>query len=158
MSITPAALREIRSLQSQAELILRSNPTRADGKRADLMISKMANIRQAGMSSDEQRQALANKMITEAGLPPITFTDESPEVRAHEELFKAFLSGAQDSEIQHRATSFLAGSATPIFTAGPQGGFLVPQRFASQVAEARAAVDNLLDPETVTLGQETCFQ
>src|SRR5580765_3354676 len=121
MSITPAALRELRSLQSQAELILRSNPTRADAKRADLLISKMANIRQAGISSDEQRRALANKMITEAGLQPVTFTDESPEARTHEDLFKAFLSGAPDSDIQQRATSFLAGQQTPIFSTGATG-------------------------------------
>jgi HK97 family phage major capsid protein len=158
MSITPAALRELRSLQSQAELILRSNPTRADAKRADLLISKMANIRQAGISSDEQRRALANKMITEAGLQPVTFTDESPEVRAHEDLFKAFLSGAPDSDIQQRATSFLAGQQTPIFSTGATGGFLVPTSFAQKVAEGRALVDPLFDPDIVTLVQEDGFK
>lgn len=151
MSISPAALREIHKLQNEASTILsQRNVSRADTKRADLLIAKIANIRQAGISTDEQRDMLAQSLIKEVG--------ESPEVRAHEELFRAYLSGASDSEIQHRATSFVVGSVTQLFTPGDRGGFLCPPSFAAKVAEARAAVDKLLDPDTVTLVQEDGFK
>lgn len=158
--LTPAALREIHALQNQATNILNQrNVTRADGKRADLLLSKIAGIRQAGCSTDEQRQKLANELGREMGKAPVDFDSTAPEVRKHEEIFKRFLAGAPDGELEQevRATSFLAGSQSLIFSSGTQGGVLVPVSFCQKVAEGRAAVDPLFNENVVTLVQENTF-
>jgi HK97 family phage major capsid protein len=159
--ITPAALKEIHQLQSEAKnLLSQRSVTRADGKRADLLIAKIAHIRQAGMSTDEQIRAVGNMAIKDAGLPEVKADPESPEQRAHAHIFHRYLSGKysdREIETEIRGTTFLAGAQTPIFSDGPQGGFLVPQKFAEQVAEGRAAIDPLFDPAVVTLVQEPDF-
>jgi HK97 family phage major capsid protein len=156
--ITPAALREIHELQSQASQILNQRTvSRADGKRADLLMSKIANIRQVGYSSDEIRQKLANEIGREMGKAPIDYA--APEQRMHEQIFRGFLSGRPDGELEQelRATTLLAGAQTPIFSSGTAGGVLVPQSFAQKVAEGRAAIDPLFDENVVTLIQEATF-
>lgn len=159
--ITPAALREISQLQHQAEQILaQRSVSRTDQKRADLLLSKIGSIRQAGYSSNEQRQLLANEINREIGLPTVQFNTETPEQRAHEQLFRRFLTGDADSALeteQRSSTLLTAGQQTPIFTSGPEGGVLVPIKFAQQVAEARAAIDPLFNPDLVTLVQEDNF-
>jgi len=163
--ISPAALREISTLQHDADNILSKRAvTRADQKRADLIVSRIATIRSAGISSDEQRQHLGNKILAESGLQPVDFSSETPEQRAHQQLFRRFLKGDPDSMIIDGAnelrssTTLLAGSETPIFTTGPQGGFIVPTTFASVVAEARAAVDPLFSADVCSLIQEDSFK
>jgi HK97 family phage major capsid protein len=158
--ITPAALREISQLQHQAETLLsQRSVSRADAKRADLVMAKIASIRQAGYSSDEQRQLLSNEINREIGLPTAQFDNSSPEQRAHESLFRRFLAGATDSalEQEQRATLLQAGQQTVVFTQGSAGGFLVPQKFSDEVVEARAAVDPMFSPDVVTLIQEDSF-
>ncbi len=152
--ITPAALREISRLQHEAEQILNQRSvSKLDQKRADLLIAKIANIRQAGYSSDEQRQLVGAEIHRE-------LFDSTPEQRAHERLFHRFLAGASDSELEAEARSetlLKAGQQATVFSAGPAGGVLVPMKFAQQVAEGRAAVDPLFDESIVTLIQETGF-
>ena len=156
--ITPAALREIHALQTQAsEILSQRNLSRADGKRADLIMAKIASIKQTGFSSDEIRQQLANEYGRELGKAPVDFG--SPEQRMHEHLFRGYLCGKPDHELETelRATTLLAGTQTPIFSSGTAGGVLVPQSFAQKVAEGRAAIDPLFDPNVVTLVQESTF-
>lgn len=159
--ITPAALREVAQLQNQADAILHQRTvTRADAKRADILISKIAQIRHAGISSDEIRQRLANHYAKEIGTATVDFDNASPEQRAHETLFRHFLSGTGDEKLEAevRANTFLAGKQTPIFSSGPEGGFLVPTQFCDKVAEGRALVDPLFDENVVTLVQEPSFK
>jgi HK97 family phage major capsid protein len=158
--ITPAAMREIYALQNQASQILNQrNISRADGKRADLLLAKIKNIREIGYSSDEIRQHLANEMGREMGKAPVPLGDETPEQRMHQQIFRGFLSGKPDAELEQelRATTLLAGQLTPVFSAGTAGGVLVPQGFAQKVAEGRAAIDPLFDESVVTLIQEPTF-
>jgi len=156
MNLTPAALREIHSLQNQAtQLLALPNLGRADCKRADLLIAKISAIRQAGFSGDEMRQQLANATAQAIGAAPVDFSRR--EERAHEEIFQNFLQGRSDPVESRSNVAFLAGKQTPIFTNGPAGGVLVPISFCKQVAEARALVDPLLDENVVTLVQEQNF-
>jgi HK97 family phage major capsid protein len=155
--ITPAALLEVHVLQNQASQILNQRSvSRADTKRADLLLSKIAGIRQAGCSTDEQRQKLANELGREMGKEAVDFDNTAPEERAHENIFKRFLAGAPDAELEKevRATTFLAGSQTSVFSSGATGGVLVPFSFCQKVAEGRAAFDPLFDENVVTLIQE----
>ena len=172
--ISTAALREIHQLHRQADEIL-SKPevTRSDVKKADLLISNIATIRLTGLSSDEMRQQLGKAIGREIGAPEVTFDDRPAEVRAHEKIFRRYISGRLYSgqevneelrsagfeieSAEKRATSFLAGQQTLAFTDGPTGGFLVPIAFAKVVAEARAAIDPFFDENVVTLIQENNF-
>jgi HK97 family phage major capsid protein len=159
--ITPAALREIHELQTQATQILNQRTvTRADGKKADLLIAKIASIKQTGYSSDEVRQQLANQIGRELGVKPTEFSTASPEQRMHEQIFRGFLSGKPDAELEQElrtSTTALAGQQTPVFSSGTAGGVLVLISFSQKVAEGRAAVDPLLDETVVTLIQEPTF-
>jgi HK97 family phage major capsid protein len=101
--------------------------------------------------------------LAESGLQQVDFTSETPEQRAHQQLFRRFLKGDPDGMIQDaanelRSSTLLAGSETPIFTSGSQGGFLVPVAFASMVAEARAAIDPLFSADVCSLLQEDSFK
>lgn len=159
--ISPSALREISRLQSQADqLLAQRSVSRADAKKADLLISKIAGIRQLGLSSLEVRQQLANEIGREIGAPEVDFS--SPEQRAHEQFFKQFISGVPDDVLQTeaRATLFQAGQETPIFSPnqGHGGGVLCPVSFNKSVFEAMAAVDPLLDSEIVSVEQEDGFR
>lgn len=160
--MTPAALREVYSLQSQIDNLLNQKViTRSDQKRVDLLISRIATLRGTGLSSLEARQTVANEMAKEFGLPTTKFDETAPEQRAHNELFRDFLSGKPDSLLEQRGithSTFLAGGETPIFSSGEEGGVLVPFSFAQKVAEARALVDPLFDENVVTLIQEPTFK
>ncbi|MGH9636281.1 MAG: phage major capsid protein, partial [Candidatus Angelobacter sp.] len=159
--ITPAALLEIHELQTQATQILNQRTvSRADGKRADILISKISSIKQTGYSSDEVRQQLANQIGREIGVKPTEFSTATPEQRMHEQIFRGFLSGKPDAELEQElrtSTTALAGQQTPVFSSGTAGGVLVPISFAQKVAEGRAAIDPLLDETVVTLIQEPTF-
>src|SRR5258708_21214967 len=151
--ISPAALREIQQLQNEASgLINRRSVSRADGKRADPLLAKIANIRSTGLSTDESLRHVANELGREIGAPIIEFDESSPEERSHQKLFRGFLSGTADVALEQetRATTFLAGTQTPIFTSGASGGFLVPIKFSEKVAEGRALVDRLFYENVVT--------
>lgn len=121
--LNPVAQREFESLNAELTTILNQEGlTRSDGKRVDILMAKMANIRNNGLGETETR---------------------------HLQVFKRYLRGQNiDADIPKIETrsDFLAGSATISYTDGQAGGFLVPQTFQRSVVEGLAAVDPLLDP------------
>src|SRR5215472_9373663 len=147
--MTPAAMREAYSLQQQATRIAsQSVVTRSDAKKIDELLARIANLKQIGYSSDEMRKHIGDELGKEIG----------NDHRAHEALFKRFLRGDSDGELEQRATAFVAGQQTPIFTAGPEGGVLVPVSFQQSVTEGLAATDPLLDDSVVGLVREDGFK
>lgn len=160
--ITPAGIREISKLQHEAsQLLAKRSITRGDGKRADILLGQIATIKQTGFSSLELRQQLANEIGREMGIAPTDFASGTPEERAHQDIFKKYLCGWDDDQLQKEMRSsnvFLAGSATVGYTEGPEGGFLTPQAFTQNVMEAMAAVDPLFDEDVSTVVQENDFR
>jgi hypothetical protein len=78
------------------------------------------------------------------GRAPVPFDESTPEQRAHQSMFRGFLTGKGLIQSLSRNSAlpvFAAGTQSLIFSAGSAGGVLVPQQFATQVAEAQAAVD-----------------
>jgi HK97 family phage major capsid protein len=148
MSMSPAAIREAYSLQQQAkQLASKSVITRSDQKKVDALLAQISNIKQVGLSTDEIRQNLADQYGREIGV----------DQQAHEKLFRDFLRGTHDTELEQRASTFVSGQQTPIFSAGLQGGVLVPIKFQQNVTEGLAATDPLLDENVVGLVQEPSF-
>ena len=153
-TLSNAAIAEIHQLQRQAERII-STPgiTRGDAKRADVLIARISSIRATGKSSDELMQIVATKQAEELGV-------EAPEFRkaptAEQRLFKRFLTGSPDSEIEKeaRATTFTVGTSALGYSSGSTGGYLVPQQYMGDVREGMALADPLLDASIVTLVQE----
>lgn len=147
MSLSPAALREMFALQQQAkQLLSQSTVTRSDSKKADLLIARISTIKQTGLASDEIRNQLVDELGREI--------NDDPE---HRKLFRDYLRGVDDSEIQRRATNLLAGTQAVTYTQGAAGGFLVPVSFQQKVTEGLAATDPLLDSSVVDLVQESGF-
>ena len=116
--MTPAALREAFSLQRELDgLLAQPHISKEQRKRADIVMSRIASLRDVGMSTDEAHRALAAEYGREIS--------PSPEQRAHEDLFKAFLRGVPESEIEREARALVTGTQSIIYSAGQNGGFLV---------------------------------
>lgn len=153
--MTPSAMLEAYSLQQQATRIAsQAVVTRSDAKKIDELLARIANLKQIGYSSDEMRQHIGTELAKEIG------GNEVRAREAHEQLFRMFFSKKDDSEIAAAIAEnrdFQAGQATPAFTQGPSGGFLVPISFQRNVAEGLAAVDPLLNPAICNVVQESDF-
>jgi HK97 family phage major capsid protein len=146
--MTAAALKEIFQLQREMDgLLAQEHVSKEQRKRADMLMSKIASLRDMGMSTDEAHRALASEYGRE-----IEQRDEN--AAAHEDLFKRFLRG---EHIEERATTLVAGSQSILYTAGQNGGFLVPTKFYQSAAEGLALTDPLLDENIVTLISEPDF-
>ena len=156
--LTPAALREIFSLQTEAETILKlENVTRADSKRADILLSKIAALRSTGRSTDETLRVLATEQARELGLAA-TEDRASAETRA----YKNFLRGASRESIEHElrdaVPAFITGPPPVItYSEGPNLGFVVPIAYLKEVIEGQKLISPLLNPNVVTVVQETTF-
>jgi HK97 family phage major capsid protein len=164
MSLSVAAIAELHSLQTEAEIILRSaNVSRAQQKRADVIMSSMSAIRATGMSSDELHQVVATHQARDLGVAVPTFRPQkSPEARA----YSKWLKGASEEEIRQEvrlsATPALvtggdAGIPAITYSEGQQMGFVVPMQYHKEIIEGQALYSPLLDPDVCTVVQETTF-
>jgi len=143
--MTSAGLKEVFQLQREIDALLaQPHISKEQRKRADLLMSRVASLRDMGMSTDEANRALVAEYGRE--IHPL-----SEEQRVHEDLFRAYLRG---EHIEERATTFIAGQQSILYTSGQNGGFLVPTSFRQEAAEGMAAIDPLLNPNVVTLIQE----
>jgi HK97 family phage major capsid protein len=154
-AISPTAVLEIRRLKSELDkLTVKPTMTRAEGKRADVIIAQISAIKEAGITDDDYRMAHAEALGLEIHGSALRARE------AHEKLFRMYMGKKSDSEIASAIAEnrdFEAGQATPAFTQGPSGGFLVPMTFQQKVAEGLAAVDPLLDPAICNVVQESDF-
>jgi HK97 family phage major capsid protein len=159
MSLTNAAILELHQLQTEADQILSSSTvTRADQKRADLIISKMSSIRSTGVSGDELRRTLATEMGNKLGLPtPRYRTDagRTSEMRA----YAKWLHGASEESITRelRASTFVTGASAIGYSIGDNLGFVVPMQYNRSIVEGMKLYDPLFDEEIVTVVQEDNF-
>lgn len=144
--MTPQGLKEVFQLQREMDgLLAQPSISKENRKRADMLMSKIAGIRDMGMSTDEAHRALAVEYGREI--------NATPEQRAHEDLFRRYLRG---EDMEQRDT-LIAGANSILYTPGNTGGFLVPQSFYEAAAEGMALTDPLLDENIVTLVQESDF-
>jgi HK97 family phage major capsid protein len=159
MAFSNAAIAELHSLQVEADGILNGNPTRADQKRADVIIGKMASIRSTGFSSDELYQTVAREQARSMGVKTPTFrAAKSAEARA----YTRWLHGASQESVakELRASTFVTSAeSTPTlgYSAGDNIGFVVPMSYHSDIVEGMTLADPLLDADIVTVVQETDY-
>jgi len=148
--LTNAAVAELHSLQIEARSLLNGNSNRADLKRADLIIAKMASIRSTGRSSDELIRTLMTEQARSLNLPAPKFNTDEPEVR----LYKRWLTGkATDTEL--RASTFVTNVTPTIgYSDGPAGGFVVPMQYHADIVEGLKLADPLFNPDIVSVIQE----
>jgi HK97 family phage major capsid protein len=157
-TLTNAAIREIHQLQIEADNILRATDvSRAEQKRADVIISRISSIRATGFSTEELNRTLATEQARELGAPTPRFETRTAEQR----LYKKFLQGVSDEilerEFRDAAPAFIAGSATLGYSQGPNAGFVVPMQYLKEVVEGQKLVSPLLNPDVVTVVQETAY-
>lgn len=156
MSLSTAAIAELHQCQTECEGILhQSAVSRSDQKRADILISRMAAIRQTGVSSDELLRTVATSQARHLGLSAPQFRTDTPEMR----LYKRWLSGtATETELRSSTLITKAENAPALgYSQGPLGGFTVPMEYHAQIVEGQKLVSPLLNSSIVTLVQETGY-
>lgn len=154
--MTPQGLKEIFKLQNEMDVLLaKEHISKEERKRCDIIMSKIASLRDMGMSTDEAHRALA----AEYGREVFSDFHADENQKAHEDLFRRYLRGEDiDSTVEQRTLPLMAGTQSIVYTQGQAGGFLVPTQFREAAVEGMAAVDPLLDANVVTLVQEPTFQ
>jgi HK97 family phage major capsid protein len=152
--LTPHAKAELYRLNGEIERLCSQPQTRSTRKEIDARLAQMAAIKAAGITDPEYTFARAQEVDAEWRAAQLKAKE------AHDQIFRMFLSKAEDADIQHeieKRSDFLAGQQTISFTAGTQGGMLVPETFMHEVAEGLAAVDPLLDPDVSNVVVDTGF-
>ena len=152
---SPAAVLEMRDIQNQLEDFLKlKNPTRAECKRSDALVARLAALRDTGITDGDYQRIAAEEWGRKIAEP------ERRAQEAHEKLFEGFLRGKPDEELRGLpgTPSLLAGTQAVAFTAGPQGGVLVPAKFQQSVTLGLAATDPLLDAKVCDVIQENDFR
>jgi HK97 family phage major capsid protein len=128
-----------KALLSQAEAIA-SNPqaTKADLKRADVLIAQAAELR-----TDAEILSRLNATAEEVGLPTKVFRTPAQHEKDDAELRRFIATGQMTKE--RRGTAMNIGT-------GSQGGFLVPQDFyfAESMSMAMSQYDAVFDDKSVT--------
>lgn len=127
--ITPAML-ELRATIEEAEQIsAKPELSKRDESRISVLLAKIAALRQAPVAPNDTTK----------------------------KWMRAILNG-QDPGAEYRAADLEAGTQTLSYTAGNEGGFLVPQEFHDQLVLGLSANDPFLDPTVVTLRQSSTFK
>lgn len=153
MNISRKCALEIHEISADIDKIL-ANPTmtQEQRKRADLLLAKIKNLRELGVSTEEMQNELTLAHHEKVGkdLGVVTSAEQQ---RMEARAFNRFLRGASAAEIR----TMLAGAQTISYTEGASGGFVVPATFGKKVFEGLSQVDPLLEPGIVTLVDETGF-
>jgi HK97 family phage major capsid protein len=148
-TLSPSAMCEIRRLKGELDTLLaKPNISRADGKRADVLLGQISAIKEAGITDLDAVRARVDQIGAQIS------AEEQRSQAAHEKIFRSFMSGAKDEVIERELRTnhdLLAGQQSQIFTAGTEGGFTVPMSFQRNVELGLAAVDPLLDENVSTV-------
>lgn len=138
MSLTKACILEISELSHRAEQLARGSAS--DRKQADVILQRIGNLRNIGLSSNEIRAQYAEALVED------TTRQHSHDDAAYRTRFDRYVTGrASDVELR----DFFAGAQSVTATLGPEGGFYVPFAYDATLREAMSQVDPVLD-ETVT--------
>jgi HK97 family phage major capsid protein len=132
VTLSDKAILEVAELSSEAERLARGSGS--ERKRADILVQRIAAIRQVGLSSSEMRLRYANALSDSLN---------KPNEVVYEKRFLAFITGGPEPETR----DLLAGTQTISATTGPEGGYSVPVQFEGQVFEAMREVDPVLNPD-----------
>jgi len=150
-TLSKAAILEIHDLTSYARRL--ASGTGSERKQADVIMSRVANIRACGLSSDEMRTQYTDALCERVG------ASAAQRRLQHEAVFRQYMRATTPQhcsaiirEVEERdAGDMAAGTQTISYTEGPAGGMLVPFRFFDQVVTAMAQTDPLLDKNRVTM-------
>src|SRR5580658_7258765 len=148
-TLSKTAILEIHDLTSEARRL--AHGTAGDRKTADVLLARVANIRDCGLSTDELRSQYTDALVEK-------LRGTAAQSRAdHEVSFRKYvMSGSpqqrnavlEDLEIR---SSAYAGSQSISYTMGTTGGMLVPNSFYENVTEGMAQTDPLLSEKNVNL-------
>ncbi|MFZ0820037.1 MAG: phage major capsid protein [Candidatus Acidiferrales bacterium] len=130
---------EIGELSHEAEHL--AGGTAADRKKADVLLQRITNLRQIGLSSGEIRGKYASALSE--SLTPKKAVQQA-EYRAK---FDEYISGVVSDE---EFRDFLVGSQNLVYTQGATGGYFVPMDYDGVVREAMSQVDPVLDEDVTS--------
>ena len=137
--LSDQAILEISELSHRAERLARGSVS--DRKQADILVQRIANIRQVGISSDEMRVQYAHALKKQIGAGR-----SKPDDSEYRGLFDRYLAGKVEAD-GTEFRDFLSGQQSITYTQGAAGGFTIPFAYDPTVREAMAQVDEILDPD-----------
>ena len=149
-TLTPKAVLEQVELSDRAQKLSRGNAS--DRAEAATLIQRVKVIGERGISSDEARERYAEAVLESATaeLTPVTVSEERY-LRAFNRY--VFQGDCDRTTQEHR--DLVSGQQTSIVSsAGPQGGYLIPVQYQTQVFEALAQTDELLSPDACDFTME----
>jgi uncharacterized protein YoaH (UPF0181 family) len=114
MSLSGQCILEISELSSKAERLVRGSTK--DRQQSSVLLQRIANLRSAGISSDEAQARYATALHEE-----IVGANGFSQKR-YDEAFVNYLKGRGETELR----DLLAGTQSILYTAGPQGGYTIP--------------------------------
>lgn len=136
--ISNAAILEITELSHTAETL--AHGSQKDRQQADILLNRIKNIREIGLSSDEIRAKYAHALVESVG-PKKPSAKEPAEYRT---LFDKFMAGRIHEE---EFRDFLSGTQSISYTQGAAGGYLVPVSYDPTLRLAMSQVDPILDAD-----------
>lgn len=161
--LSQSAILEIGDLQSQAEQL--SSGSKSDRERANVLLSRIATIRQTEMSSSEMRAKFseAKTAVLSKGMkqqPEKNFRLTAEESRKLEPLFEEYLRTSPTvfcRESYEQRGEVLIGKPISQTYSGTDGGQLVPLEFSANFFLGLAQTDPLLDENNVTLEKSDSY-
>jgi len=137
MNLSDSAVLEITELSSKAErLAAGSSSERAQ---ASVLLNRIQNIRQTGISSDEARSKYARELNARV----------NPQLEAFEKRYSAaFQKYIQSAGNDMEARDLIVGTGSSVgYTSGAPGGYFIPIEWEADVKEAISQYTDLLNPE-----------
>jgi HK97 family phage major capsid protein len=154
MQLSKQAILQINDLTNEASRLALGSAS--DRKQADVLLTKVANIRSCGLSTDELRGQYTEALVEK-------LSGNAAQARArHEVFFRRYV----QSKTPQQRTSLLkefrdgvlqAGAQSITYTEGASGGVLVPNSFYDAVVVGMAQTDPLLDGKNVNLLAEQSY-
>jgi HK97 family phage major capsid protein len=154
MQLSKQAILQINDLTNEASRLAQGSAS--DRKQADVLLTKVANIRSCGLSTDELRgqytEALVEKLSGNA----------AQERARHEVFFRRYVQSKTPQQREYLLKEFRdgvlqAGAQSITYTEGATGGVLVPNSFYDAVIAGMAQTDPLLDANNVNLIAEQSY-
>src|ERR1700678_1105630 len=154
MQLSKQAILQINDLTNEASRLAQGSGS--DRKQADVLLTKVANIRSCGLSSDELRG-----QYTAALVEKLTGTAAQERAR-HEVFFRRYVQSKTPQQRTQMIKEFRdgvlqAGAQAITYTEGASGGVLVPNSFYDAVVVGMAQTDPLLDAKNVNLLSEQTY-
>jgi HK97 family phage major capsid protein len=148
MSLSKRGLLEVSELSRRARSL--ANGSQRDRKQADVILSQIKAINEAGVSTTEAREVALNELMKTLGFPEVDYEKARKEQR-YRRAFKRLVQGGAVEEFEMEVRDLASGSQTIAYSTGSAGGYMVPQDVYDDFVVGMSAISPWLDPNVCTV-------